>query len=128
VHPDEFIQLFNTILINVLLSSAITQSGTTLQRKFPGSRQQVQASIRIWSAGCASGQEAYLGSLAEALGVEQFAARVKIYATDWDEEALNQARHAAYNAREVGGFPAELLERYFECSATIPFARTCAAR
>jgi two-component system CheB/CheR fusion protein len=41
---------------------------------------------------------------------------VKIYATDVDEEALNQARHGSYSAREVRGIPADLLERYFEMS------------
>lgn len=120
VHPDEFIQLFNTILINVTsffrdYSIWNYLAGEIIPQLTAG---KVQASIRIWSAGCASGQEAYTLAivLAEALGVEQFAARVKIYATDLDEEALNQARHATYNAKEVEGVPTELLERYFECS------------
>ena len=49
----------------------------------------------MWSAGCASGEEAYTLAilLAETLGAEQFRQRVKIYATDVDEEALAQARH-----------------------------------
>ena len=54
-----------------------------------------QASMRVWSAGCASGEEAFSLAmcLAEVLGVEAFRARVKIYATDVDEEALAIARH-----------------------------------
>ena len=40
--------------------------------------------------------------------------RVKIYATDVDEEALNQARQARYGPRQVEGVSPELLERYFE--------------
>ena len=50
--------------------------------------------VRVWSAGCASGQEAYTLAmvLAEALGPEAFRQRVKIYATDVDEEALTEAR------------------------------------
>jgi two-component system CheB/CheR fusion protein len=40
--------------------------------------------------------------------------RVKIYATDVDEEALTQARQACYTAKQVEGVPPELLERYFE--------------
>jgi chemotaxis methyl-accepting protein methylase len=52
----------------------------------------------VWSAGCASGQEAYSIAmlLAEALGDEAFRERVKIYAHRRDEEALAQARQAAY--------------------------------
>ncbi len=69
--------------------------------------------IRIWSAGCASGEEAYTLAMvaAEALGPEAVRERVKIYATDVDEEALSQARQARYTAKQVEGVPPELLER-----------------
>ena len=54
-------------------------------------RGPTAAPIRVWSAGCASGEEAYTVAmlLAEALGEEAFLERVKIYATDVDEEALD---------------------------------------
>src|SRR5205807_648496 len=42
--------------------------------------------------------------------------RVKIYATDVDEDALNQARLAVYSPKEVESVPPELRERYFERS------------
>jgi two-component system CheB/CheR fusion protein len=48
------------------------------------------------------------------MGLAEFRDRVKIYATDVDEEALAHARQAAYTEREVRGIPAELLERYFD--------------
>jgi two-component system, chemotaxis family, CheB/CheR fusion protein len=51
---------------------------------------------------------------AEAMGVEPFRQRVKIYATDVDEHALTTARHAAYTEREVESVAPELLDRYFE--------------
>lgn len=72
--------------------------------------------IRVWSAGCASGQEAYTLAmlLAEALGPEAFRRRVKIYATDVDEDALTEARAACYDAKAVDSVPADLLARYFE--------------
>ena len=65
--------------------------------------------VRVWSAGCASGQEAYTAAmvLAELMGVEAFRERVKIYATDIDEDALDQARLATYNAKEIEIGPAE---------------------
>ena len=46
--------------------------------------------VRVWCAGCASGEEAYGLAilLAEALGVDEFRERVKIYGTDVDEDAL----------------------------------------
>jgi two-component system CheB/CheR fusion protein len=52
--------------------------------------------------------------LAEAVGVEEFRDRVKIYATDVDEEALVQARAASYEERDVRAVPPELRDKYFE--------------
>lgn len=121
VTPDEFVQLFNTILINV---TSFFRDRTTWDYIASEIIPQIAANkedseqIRIWSAACASGQEAYTIAMlmAEALGIEQFRTRVKIYATDVDDEALNQARHATYNYREVESIPSELLEKYFEHS------------
>ena len=121
VHPHEFIQLFNTILINVtsfFRDHSVWEYLTTEIIPRISARKEPTEPIRIWSAGCASGQEAYTLAivLAEALGVEQYMARVKIYATDVDEEALTQARHAIYEPKEVVDIPPELLEQYFESS------------
>jgi two-component system CheB/CheR fusion protein len=52
--------------------------------------------------------------LAEAIGPEEFRRRVKIYATDVDDSALNEARAASYDARAVESVPAEYLTTYFE--------------
>jgi two-component system CheB/CheR fusion protein len=51
---------------------------------------------------------------AEVLGVDEFRERVKIYATDVDEEALAYARQASYTAREMQPVPDALKEKYFE--------------
>jgi two-component system, chemotaxis family, CheB/CheR fusion protein len=119
VDPEEFTQLFNTILINVTgffrdppvwdyLAAEILPR--ILADKGDGEP------VRIWSAGCASGEEAYTLAMvtAEAMGADAVRDRVKIYATDVDEEALNQARQARYGPRQVEGMAPELLERYFE--------------
>jgi two-component system CheB/CheR fusion protein len=127
-HPDEFATLFNTILINVtgffrdpaawdsVRANAIPE---ILAGKSPGEP------IRAWSAGCATGEEAYTIAmiLAEELGVDEFRVRAKIYATDVDEDALNTARHAAYNDRQVEGVPPELLSKYFERVDSLYFFR-----
>jgi len=121
VHPEEFEILFNTILINVTAFFRDPAAWDFVaQQVLPDllSRRPEPASIRVWSAGCASGEEAYTLAmiLAEALGVPDYKKRVKIYATDVDEEALNRARAATYDAREVEGVPPKLLETYFEKS------------
>jgi two-component system CheB/CheR fusion protein len=121
--PAEFTALFNTILINVTSFwrdpeawAALTGEHlpALLARKPPGSP------VRVWSAGCASGEEAYTlaMALAEALGVDEFRERVKIYATDVDDEALATARAAVYDERSLETVPEPMRERYFERTAT----------
>ena len=51
--------------------------------------------------------------LAETIGIDAFRERVKIYATDVDEEALGEARRAVYTAKQVDDVPPALLEKYF---------------
>lgn len=74
--------------------------------------------IRVWSAGCASGEEAYTIAmlLAQALGEEDYKRRVKIYATDLDEEAITRGRLATYTARELRDVPEAFLQTYFDVS------------
>jgi two-component system CheB/CheR fusion protein len=118
VHPDEFAELFNTILINVTAffrdSASWEYLASDVLPDLLASRGDVP--IRAWSAGCASGEEAYTIAmvLAELLGLEAYRDRVKVYATDIDDEALEKARQATYTAHEVEGVPAGLLEKYFE--------------
>jgi two-component system CheB/CheR fusion protein len=52
--------------------------------------------------------------LARAIGEDAFQERVKIYATDIDEAALDQARQAAYLPRQIEDIPHDALERFFE--------------
>jgi two-component system, chemotaxis family, CheB/CheR fusion protein len=119
VQPDEFVHLFEVLLINVTeffrdapawdhLRSEVLPA--LLEEKDP------DAPVRVWSAGCASGQEAYTIAmvLADALGEDAYRERVKIYATDIDEDALTQARHALYTPRQAESVPPDLRERYFE--------------
>jgi two-component system CheB/CheR fusion protein len=118
VHPDEFTALFNTILINVTGFFRDPEAWDFLRTEVlkPLTAAKGDAPIRAWTAGCASGEEAYTLAivLAEVLGPEAFRDQVKIYATDVDEEQLNDARQATYGEREMQGVPPELLDRYFE--------------
>ena len=118
-HPQEFTQLFNTILINVtaffrdppmwefIASDVIPR---ILSLRSP------DGSIRVWSAGCSTGEEAYSLAmlLADAMGQEHFRDRVKVYATDVDEEALTQGRIAVYSEQALDAVPDALRQKYFE--------------
>jgi two-component system CheB/CheR fusion protein len=119
VHPDEFQSLFNTILINVTAFFRDSNAWKYLQEELLPEMLNAKAKsepIRCWSAGCSSGEEAYTIAiiLAELLGIEEFKKRVKIYATDIDEEALAEARQAQYTAKQIEAIAPELRNKYFE--------------
>ena len=65
--------------------------------------------LRIWSAGCSSGQEPY----SAAITARQANRRVDILATDIDAEILARAAAASYLDREVSGMAPELLDFAF---------------
>jgi len=119
VHPDEFVELFNTILINVTTFFRDPQAWEYIASEIIPqiiASKQATTPVRVWSAGCASGEETYTIAilLAEALGIEEYIARVKVFGTDVDLDALNYARQANYNSKELQSVPPELLDKYFE--------------
>jgi two-component system CheB/CheR fusion protein len=120
VQPAEFAHLFDTILINVTSFFRDPAAWEHLSTEtIPRLLEDVgDGQVRAWCAGCASGEEPYTLAmvLAEAMGDEAFSERVKIYATDVDENALNAARHAVYTEKQVEGVTPERLERHFERS------------
>src|SRR3989442_9118496 len=118
VRPEEFAHLFNVILINVTAFFRDETAWDYLRDSIVPELLAAQTDsqrLRVWSAGCASGEEYYSVAmlLAEALGRDHFRERVKIYATDVDDQALNEARQAIYNEKQVQAVPPALLERYF---------------
>jgi len=118
--PREFNELLSTVLINVTSFFRDAEAWQALREQvLPEIIERSDRSgqpIRVWSVGCASGEEPFSIALcfAELLGPEAFCQRVKVYATDLDEDALRAARHAMYSPRQVEGLPPDLLEKYFE--------------
>lgn len=120
---EEFRALFNTVLINVTSLFRDPDAWTLLRREvLPDviAAAGAEGEIRVWSAGCSSGQEAYSLAIAfaEELGVEECIKRVKIYATDVDEDALRDARHGQYPAKALEPLSKEVRDKYFERSGT----------
>ncbi len=66
---------------------------------------------RIWSAGCATGEEAY--SLAILLEEERLAVGARIYGTDVSEAALSAARRGVFSSWSLRGDLALIAPRYF---------------
>jgi chemotaxis protein methyltransferase CheR len=71
--------------------------------------------IRVWSAGCASGQEPYSVAMAIEERLPRLLDHVEVWASDLSERALARARDGRYTQLEVNrGLPASLLVRHFE--------------
>jgi chemotaxis protein methyltransferase CheR len=74
-----------------------------------------QRALRIWSAGCSSGQEPY-SALLVLRQIEELAQwRTSVLATDVSSEMVNRAREGRYAQIEVNrGLPPAMLQSYFE--------------
>jgi two-component system, chemotaxis family, CheB/CheR fusion protein len=72
-------------------------------------------SVRIWVAGCSTGEEVYslAITLLELLDGRADAPRISIYGTDINEQSLRRARAAVYSAHAVSGVTPERLARFF---------------
>ncbi len=116
--PPEINELLNTVLINVTEFFRDPQAWDVLRRDVlvplfasmkPGDP------FRAWSAGCASGEEAYSLAMlvADCLGPRITEHDIKIYATDIDEEALQVARRGEYPADHLRLVRPEWRQRYF---------------
>lgn len=68
--------------------------------------------LRVWSAGCARGEEAVTLAMVLSESPETIGNQWRILATDVDEAALRDARRALYGRRAVEKVPPHLLETY----------------
>jgi two-component system CheB/CheR fusion protein len=118
-HPEEYERLVASVLIKVTEFNRDPDLFNTLfSQVLP---ELVEAGrvrgnvLRIWSAGCATGEEAYSLAIlvAEVLGdaLEYFT--VRIFATDLDNAAIDFARHGTYPPSALAGLPADIIARYF---------------
>ncbi|MES2376239.1 MAG: CheR family methyltransferase [Bacteroidota bacterium] len=71
--------------------------------------------LRIWIAGCATGEEAYSMAicLQEILGDKTAAIKIQIFATDISETAIAKARTGIYRATELTAISASRLQQFF---------------
>jgi len=115
VHADEFGAVFNKILINVTEFFRDKQAWDYLAQNIVPRIVAKTGDIRIWSSGTSSGEEAYSAAIlfCEALGEQSFVDRVKIYATDVDDDALSKAR-AGYVTKDLESLDDGLKSKYFD--------------
>jgi two-component system, chemotaxis family, CheB/CheR fusion protein len=121
-HPDEIATLGEEILIHVTSFFRDPEVFEQLKTQVLPTISQNKASdvpIRIWVAGCSTGEEVY--SIAICL-LEFFSDRatvppIQIFATDLSEAAINTARSGFYLESQMEGVSAERKSRFFVAQA-----------
>lgn len=117
--PQEYGPLLDALTINL---TRFFRDGSTFQaieeKVLPSLLQRQQRRLRIWSAGCAAGEEPYSLAimLRELLGPQLSDRWIEILATDVDESTLDLARQGRYNAFSFRGIDSRYqpwIERYF---------------
>ena len=117
-HPDEVRQLYQDILIHVTRFFREPESFQALAATvFPALLEGRRADnpVRIWVAGCATGEEAYSLAIAlvEFAGEDLRERQVQVFGTDVSETAIEFARQGFYPANIAEVVPSERLRRFF---------------
>lgn len=91
-----------------------------LKRIVEQQRKSGRKQLRIWSAGCSTGEEPYTIAiiLSEVLGRELLLWDIKITANDLSEAVLASARNGVYSEYSLRTTPRELVARYFTKEGT----------
>lgn len=116
-NSQELDALFESILIGVtsffrdvdIFNKLETYIAKIVSQKIKGS------TIRIWIAGCATGEEAYSIAilLSKILRDNTLDYHIQLFATDIDEVAITKARKGIYNASSLEGLPDDIISQYF---------------
>lgn len=115
--PEEYDLLLDALTINVTKFFRNPETYAVLEQRVVPDLAARHGPVKVWSAGCASGEEPY--SLAilfhEAMGARpgDLKTRVQIDATDLDPGALEAARRATYHAPQIEDVRPELVHRHF---------------
>ncbi|MCD6188533.1 MAG: protein-glutamate O-methyltransferase CheR, partial [Desulfuromusa sp.] len=120
-HPDELDSLVETLTINVSKFFRNTLTFEYLaERVVPvlvdKKRKSPDPSLRVWSAGCAMGEEPYSVAILihEFLEKEKQNLDVTIFATDIDNKILQKAQKATYPFESIQNVKYRLLSKYFQ--------------
>jgi two-component system, chemotaxis family, CheB/CheR fusion protein len=112
---DEAMALQQELLIGVTAFMRDTDAIEVLRTvAIPRLLESGDTALRVWVAGCSSGEEAYSIAMLidDALRTAGSARELKLFATDIDERALDRASQGKFSAESVAAIPAPLSERY----------------
>src|SRR5438552_264282 len=117
--PREYDRLIRSLTVNVTKFFRNWDTYSVIEKKvIPALWERSDEELRVWSAGCASGEEPYsLGILMHKHAKETRSTShldsVSILGTDIDGECLGEAQRAFYAESALGDTPASLRTEYF---------------
>jgi chemotaxis protein methyltransferase CheR len=118
--PREYDRLMKSLTVNVTKFFRNRETFSAIDQKvIPSLLGASDREIRVWSAGCASGEEPYSlamlmhASASTANNVDRLES-VSIIGSDIDKACLENAKLAIYGEQSLGETPVELRQRYFE--------------
>ncbi|MEE2731448.1 MAG: protein-glutamate O-methyltransferase [Pseudomonadota bacterium] len=76
-------------------------------------KKKAQHRIRIWSAGCSTGEEPYSIAMTLHGALERARWDAKILATDLDTNVLSHGRRGVYSKERIGNMDAQVVRKYF---------------
>ena len=117
-HPKEVYLLMKDLLISVTNFFRDAEAIEALAEKVIPKileRKDPEDLVRVWVAGCATGEEAYSLAMLFIEQIENAArpSRLQIFATDLDQDAIQVAREGYYSEAEVADVTQERLRRFF---------------
>lgn len=120
-HPEEYAKLIDTLTINVtqfFRDPTVFEvfRGRIVPHLLEEKRRRHQRMVRVWSAGCSTGQEAYsiAMSFLAGMGNAQHDFLLSILGTDIDPKALEIARRAEYPIDQISHIPSADRRRFVE--------------
>lgn len=127
--PREYDRLMRSLTVNVTKFFRNWETYAAIEKRVvPALWELGEPDLRVWSAGCASGEEPYsvailMHKFAEETRTQARLDNVSILGTDIDGECLGAAERAFYADAALGETPATLRERYFSSVAGLHAVR-----
>lgn len=121
--PHEYERLMRSLTVNVTKFFRNLETYEAIRKTvIPALWDRGEGELRIWSAGCASGEEPYsLGILfhqhAEDTSSSSRLNTLSIVGTDIDSDSLQTAERAVYAEGSLSETPAKLRQKYFSKTA-----------
>ncbi len=119
-HPEEWTSLIDLLTINVSrffrnLLTFETIAKRVLPTIIARNSKQKDPSLRIWSAGCANGEEPYSIAILihDILKKDPIKFDINIFATDINETILTKAKSAIFELDQMHNVKLGFLENYF---------------